>query len=140
MSQVQEYKLEMTPGHAVSETVYVSQGDELWRNICFRLYLNGEPFPIPDTADAYWIGRRPDGRFFSEEMTADTDESTVSLNISDSLTYAAGPVLSKIMLEDAGGVIMSQGFVMMVEQGPDRPLIDGPRVDFARVDIARLTA
>ena len=138
MSQVQEYKLEMTPGHAVSETVYVSQGDELWRELRFRLCIGGEDFGIPSGASAYLVGRKPDGIYIEGEIC--TDEPAVYFNINDGMCDIAGPVLCKIMIEKEGARIFSAPFIMMVEPSPDWTPGTGPRVGSARVDISRLAS
>ncbi len=115
MSQVTEYRLDLR-AEGIPEPVHVSQGDTGWRNLVFRLFFDGEPFLIPDSAWVWFQSRKPDGEMGLAMMEA--DGSTASLEIDDNFTDVSGTAICRIQLVNGSERIVSPVFALVIEPDP----------------------
>lgn len=112
----QKYVLDIVPG-GVPVVVHCHQNDVIARAFSFKLVSrNGMP-SIPESADAFIEGQKPDGKVFSYPaiLYFVAGEHFVEIDLKSQMTVLAGDVKCQCKITQADKVLICANFILRVQ-------------------------
>lgn len=125
---VQNYKLNITPGIGVPPIVRASQND-VGRPLSFTLYDGASAMTIPAGSTIQIHGTKQSGLGFTETCT--WSGSVVSIDTTLAMTQESGSIPTELVITDGTDVIATANFVLMVEPSPHSAAVTDGTVEEA---------